>query len=186
MFTTAAVIAFAVALARGGKFSRLADAKIEKLWLIVVALLVQFGPGWLERFGVIQVGPWGPTIHMLSYLPLTIMLLANLKLAGAPAMIIGMVLNVIAIATNGGRMPVEGSSLVRAGLAGLIDTIRPGMSYDHVLADASTHFRVLGDFLWQSWPRSLANVFSIGDVFLGLGLFLLVQQLMGAGRYRTS
>lgn len=186
MFTSAAVISLTVALIRGGKFQRLADAKIKKLWLVFVALAVQFGPGWLERFGVLTVGSWGSTVHLLSYIPLTIMLLANITLAGVPALIAGMVLNIIPMAVNGGRMPVSGDALARVGMAELIPSIAPGMSYTHVIIGSSTHFGFLGDVLAQTWPRSLTNVFSIGDVALGIGLFLLVQQLMGAGRHRGS
>ncbi|MGE5560201.1 MAG: DUF5317 domain-containing protein [Chloroflexota bacterium] len=186
MFTTAAVISLAVALLRGGKFQRLADAKVDKVWLLFAAFVIQFGPGWLERFGVVDVGPWGPAIHVLSYVPLTVMLLANLRLVGAPVIIAGMVLNVIPIAANGGRMPVSGAAMARIGLAELIPTIAPGMSYDHVIIDSSTRFGFLGDIIPQPWPPNLANVFSIGDLVLGVGLFLIIQQLMGAGRYRTS
>lgn len=181
MFTSAAIISLAVALLRGGSFRRLAEAKVEKLWLVFVALLIQFGPSWLERFGLITVGPWGPVLHVLSYVPLTMMLLANLSLAGAPVMIIGMVLNVIPIAANGGKMPVSAAALTRVGLADLIPSIAPGASYDHVIINPSTRLAFLGDVIPQIWPPQLANVFSLGDLVLGVGLFLIVQELMGAG-----
>jgi Family of unknown function (DUF5317) len=91
-------------------------------------------------------------------------LAANWRVPGVPLTALGAALNLLAIAANGGVMPASPAALAAAGLP--VD--RPGFSNSAALAEPRLAF--LGDVfaIPASWP--LSNVFSVGDVLIGVGL----------------
>jgi len=83
---------------------------------------------------------------------------------------LGFLFNFLALATNGGRMPVEGYILRQHGVE--LHNDNP----THCEADNNSHLRFLGDryvipFMWKS------KAISIGDIFLQLGIFCSVAQI---------
>ena len=93
---------------------------------------------------------------------------------------LGAGLNLLAITANGGYMPSSpGAWLALNGVAAL-----PTSAYTNsVLAGSTTAFPYLGDILVLPRPLPLANVFSIGDVLIGVGgaVFLAVTMRRQAG-----
>ena len=76
---------------------------------------------------------------------------------------LGAVSNLAAVVANGGIMPTTAAALATAGLAN-----DPGFSNSAILADP--RLALLTDiFALPSWVP-LANVFSVGDVLIGLGV----------------
>jgi hypothetical protein len=99
-----------------------------------------------------------------AYPILAVFLVANRRLPGMPLVALGGAMNLLAISVNGGVMPASPSALAGAGLA-----VHPsGFHSSAVLPDPRLAF--LGDvfFIPASWP--LSNVFSVGDVLIGLGV----------------
>ena len=77
---------------------------------------------------------------------------------------LGAVLNLLAITANGGVMPASPAALAAAGLP----ADEPGFQSSTAVDDPRLAF--LGDVfaIPASWP--LSNVFSVGDVLIGVGL----------------
>jgi hypothetical protein len=183
MFYIAIVIALVVGLLTGGKLSRIPDTKLKGFGMIFLSLVVQYGPAALQNFGLIKVGAWGPYAHIASYVMLIPPLIANWHLVGARWFTAGAVLNLIPIVANGGRMPASLDYFAKLG-RDLGPTIAAlAKSYEHVLADSSTKLLFLGDIIPLPVPY-LYSMFSIGDILIAIGIIVLIQQMMCAGRWR--
>ncbi len=176
-------LAFAVALgvvvglASGGRLSRLAQLELRRLELIYAAFAIQ-----LVAFPFAFL-PWrtgestAKALWLLSYGLLVVAAVANRRLAGALVLALGMALNLVAIAANGGSMPALPSAIQGAGLS--FDV------HQNSVAAAVPNLPWLVD----RWPAPdwvpLANVFSVGDVVIAVGAAVLVIAAMGVGRGRA-
>ena len=94
----------------------------------------------------------------------------NVRLRGIVLVLAGMVSNLLAVVANGGVMPALPDAAHAAGLLG-------PAKYNSV-TQAEPHLGWLVD-RWAApeWVP-LANVFSVGDVLLALGAFVLVLAAM--------
>jgi hypothetical protein len=86
---------------------------------------------------------------------------------------LGAALNLAAISANGGAMPADPAALALAGLDG------PG-SHTNSVVLAEPALRPLTDIfaIPAAWP--LANVFSVGDVLIGVGIVAVIALAMRA------
>ena len=180
------LIVAAVALASvplaGGRLSALADLKIRSLGLLVAALVL--------KFAVILVLPeegWAfhGTVHVMAYVLGGFFLLANRRLPGFWLIATGGLMNFAAIAANGGVMPSTHGAFGQAGLAVTVGRF----SNSAPISDPNLGF--LGDIFStpSGWP--FANVFSMGDICIVLGLAVALHRLCasrlipsGEGQFR--
>lgn len=175
-----------VGWARGGSLVKLAQLPLRCGWLILVAFLLQIvafppqleSPGWSDRLG--------PALYISSILVLLLAVGLNLLLSGMEILGLGLLLNYLVIAANGGYMPVPPDNLARAGMAHRAELLRTkGHLFNSMVLTSETQLPFLADiFFLPSW-LPFSNVFSIGDVFIGIGAFILVLQAM-QGRNNTS
>lgn len=166
-------------LARGGKVTNIAQVDLRFAGFVFAGLGIQViaelwaafvDPGLRTRAGI--------PILMVSYALLIAFVVANRRLPGAILIAVGLALNLIVIAANGG-MPVSLSAAQAAGLdpsgAGFLAT-----AVKHQVMDSQTLLWFLGD--WIPVPL-IRTVVSIGDMVLGMGIFLLTERLI---RYRPK
>jgi MFS family permease len=168
MFLAACLLAslISVWIARG-RLSALADLEFRHRWLLALALALQVliisvlpsGAGW-----------WHEAVHLASYVMGGAFVVLNrhvpfLWLIGA-----GGLMNLTAIAANGGVMPARPEALATAGL-----TASPGFANSAALPAPRLAF--LGDVfaIPDGWP--LANVFSIGDICITVGALVLLHRV---------
>ena len=162
--------AILVALALGGRLTRLAGIRLRAIWLFYVAIglqLAAFPPAffpWTTADSVARV------VWLASYGCLVAAALLNRHLRGILLVVAGMASNLIAVLANGGVMPALPEA---AHGAGHMDAAK----YNSV-TDASPSVGWLVD-RWAApdWIP-LANVFSVGDVLLAVGAFVLVLTAM--------
>lgn len=137
--------------------------------LAIAGLLVQVV--LFTAVGDQLAGDLGPSIYVVSTLAVFVAVARNWRLTGMPIAAAGSLANLIAITANGGFMPADPGALAMAGFTG------PG---DHtnsvVLADPA--FRPLTDIFALPAGVPLANVFSIGDVLIGLGIVVAIVAAM--------
>ena len=112
---------------------------------------------------------------MASTLVVVAAVLRNLDLPGIWLVVLGAICNMAAIASNGGYMPATPEAL--ASLGKTAPTI-----YSNSAVVASPNLPWLIDRF--ALPRGLpfANVFSVGDVLLATGVFVLLVVVMRRGR----
>jgi hypothetical protein len=170
VFVDVALVALVLGKLLGGRLSALADVRIRGKWLVFAAIGLQ-----LVAFPV-DLLPWStPTsvakaIWLCSYGLLVAMLLLNARLQGLPLIAAGLVSNVVAIVANGGLMPVRGAAMRAAGTDYEV--------HNNSVQLAAPHLGALVD-RWAAPPWvPLANVYSVGDVLIGLGLVVAIVVAM--------
>lgn len=154
---------------RGGKVINLASLHFRRLYILYMALILQY------FIAKVIVGKWNPYIMVMSYLFLLISLGANLYLPGMHPIFIGVFLNALVIAVNGGQMPV---ALEFLGLP-LEPEMLGALQSKHTLLTAATNLPLLADIIpLKIAPISYYRLYSIGDVFQMIGVFYLLQRGM--------
>lgn len=166
------VIAAAVALGLllGGRLGAMAEVNVRAIWLFYLAILIQiiaFPSGvlpWSIDDGAARV------LWLASYACLGAAAVANRRLAGAPVVALGMLLNLVAIVANKGHMPGLPHALREAGINSQL--------HNNSIAMADPNLSWLVDrWATPTWIP-LGNVYSIGDVVLAVGAFVLVLSAM--------
>jgi len=157
--------------AAGGRLSALEEVRLRWVWLVALAFAVQVV--------IVTLAPEGdPTVHRLvhvmTYALAGVCVLRNLDLRFVWVVALGGLLNFVAIAANGGVMPASRGALERAGL-----DVQSG---DFANSDfvENAHVSFLGDVfaIPAGWPG--ANVFSVGDALMLVGVFLVLHAATGS------
>lgn len=105
---------------------------------------------------------------------------------GFKLIIIGVLMNFIVMAVNGGRMPVSLSASEVLGPY-YTDMLKSGSVISkHYMMDASTRLSLLGDIIPLSKPYPRTQVISIGDVVMNFGMFLFIQSIMVVKRTKDK
>lgn len=158
-----------IGLAARGRLDGLTALGFRWAPLAVGGLLVQVA--LFSEAGDRLAGDLGPPIYILSTLVVFVAVARNWRLAGMSVVAAGALCNLVAITLNGGFMPASQGALELAGFVG------PG---DHtnsvVLADPAV--RPLTDIYALPAGIPLANVFSVGDVLIGLGIVIVIVAAM--------
>jgi hypothetical protein len=169
------LLAVLVGLARGGKWNNLVVYKFKKIWLVVMALAMQllvFNTLW-DRY--IGQGRLSNILYGLSIIILMLFVLANADMKGLRLLGAGVFLNGVAIVANGGSMPSSLEGLKNILPAERIDKLLSGLnSYNVVLINENTKFKYFCDIFYIPG----VNVYSIGDLFIAVGAFVVIQQIM--------
>ena len=163
------LVVASVPLARG-KLSALGDLRLRRPELAFAGIVLQVVIVSLLPSGsqVLHEG-----VHLLSYALLGACAWANRRLPGVWLVALGGLLNFVAIVANGGVMPADPDLVVNAAQRGGHGFVNSG-----VVAHARLSF--LGDVFAtpRSWP--LANVYSVGDIVILLGVIVLLHRVSGS------
>ncbi len=115
-----------------------------------------------------------------SYVMLLVFVGVNFRIAGMPLLFIGLALNCIVIAANGG-MPVSRQALEASGQSDVLELLLQDEGAKHHLLTPEDHVTFLGDVIPVGGP--LHQVVSAGDVFVYSGIAWLIVAVM---RGRTA
>jgi len=158
----------------GGRWSRLGNVRLRAVPLFYVALALQLGAFPTQRLPWRTPDKLAIVLWLASYLVFGAALARNARIRGVPLVAIGMLSNVVAIVSNGGHMPALPSALRGAGLH--FEQSR------NSIAAAHPHLVWLVDRWaapkWLPW----GNVFSVGDIVIGLGGLIFALAVTGALR----
>lgn len=145
----------------GGRLSRLGEVRLTAWWTIIAALVIQIL--LIEVFAASFGGVLAAALHLGSYALALLFVWHNRHVTGILIVVTGGLLNLAAIAANGGVMPAQRAALETAGIV----TDSPEFENSAVVDDARLWF--LGDVFAIPEGVPFANVFSIGDVILVVG-----------------
>lgn len=169
----AVLIGLVVGMLSGGRLAPLGAARI-RFWPVALAGLL-FQVALFSSPLAAVVGPLGPSLYVLSTAIVLMALIVNLRQPGFAIIILGSFLNLAVIMLNGGQMPASPDALaVLTGAPAL-----PATEFSNsVLAAPGTPLWFLGDVFVLPRPFPFANVFSIGDVLIGLGGAMFIVRTM--------
>lgn len=171
------IVVLVIALFRGGRLERLAQTPFRHGYLVVLSLVLQvviFSSWWSTLGGE----PWIPFLHVFSLIALTIWCGLNFRLPGMIFIGLGLVLNLAAIASNGGHMPASPAALQRAGLEYRLTDPELATETKSTIATHDTRLYYLTDIFAVPKEFPLSRVFSIGDVLIGLGAIYFLQRVL--------
>ena len=165
------LLAVGAGLVLGGRLGALAELSLRAPWLFLAAIALQ-----LVAFPTAFL-PWSTeetlasVLWVVSYGLLVVAAVLNRRVTGVPVVALGMGLNLVAILANHGTMPVSYGAMRAAGRSEAV----------HANSTASSDPTL--PWLVDRWAAPdwipLANVFSVGDVVIALGAFVLVLSAMG-------
>ncbi len=124
MFVETLLLGVLIGMIRKGRLSNLSELQIKGWVFVVIGAMIQFVPIFLNKFDLI------PDYHVFfPFVALIIMLgvmAMNLSKSGVWLILIGGILNAIAIGMNNFKMPVDLNGLHYAGLDAIAETIVDG------------------------------------------------------------
>ena len=177
MLLEALLLSIFIGWLRGGSLGRFGDWDFRVPWLFIVAFLLQFSLPQLVP--VLNLGK-GLAFYILvfSYVLLIEGIILNRKNKYFLIMGLGILLNFVVIVLNGG-MPVSLETVVKYGSPEAALRIKQSFDFIHISMNNETVLKFLADIIPvpSLLPLGMSLV-SIGDVFLSLGIFLVVQKQM--------
>jgi Family of unknown function (DUF5317) len=168
----AVLIGVAVGYMLGGRLERLGSMGFRWAPLAIGGLAVQlaiFGP--LEHV----VGATGLPLYIGSTLVTLAAVVRNIRIPGLALVVVGSLSNLAAILANGGVMPADARAAAIAG-------IEHGSGFSNSAIIREPALAPLTDVLALPAAVPLANVFSIGDVLIGIGIAVAIASGMRSGR----
>jgi hypothetical protein len=169
----AVLIGLVLGFVLGGRLSGLATIDFRWPWLAIGGFLVQlvlFSDAGRER-----AGDLGPPLYVASTVAVLIAVIRNIRIPGMALVALGAASNLAAIVANGGYMPAS-----EGAFAALGGGLNPGYTNSAIVPNPA--LEPLTDlYALPSW-LPFANVFSIGDVLIALGVVIVIV----AGMRRRS
>ena len=150
---------------------------LSTVWLVVLAFLPQFVAFYLPFTRTHISDGWVATGLLGSQILLLVFCWLNRRISGTWILAVGLVLNLLVIAANGGFMPISPQIASRLVPQEVVQAIPLGSRFGHgkdiLLLPADTHLVWLSDrFLPpKGFPYQVA--FSLGDTIIAAGAFWL-------------
>lgn len=162
-------LALSIAVLRGGRLVNLGDIELRSWWLLFIALGLQLGTNLLSP----DVAEWiGVSMVLVSFALLMIMVLLNRSKPGMWIAGVGVLMNFIVIAVNGGMPVLAGAAEVASGFT--VSNPDLAGSFKHEILDETSQLTFFADVI----PLRLVGigeVISLGDIFLALGLGVFLE-----------
>lgn len=183
MFLDGIILALIISFLRGGSFKGFDEIKFKHGGVIVVLFIVQLTLFILAPF-VNVIAVWLPVWLMIFYGVLVILGWLNRHVPGFPIMVIGILLNMIVMIANGGKMPVSVEAVSIVNPETMDELFRGAIK--HIPMDDNTRMWFLGDIIPLTSPYPNQKVISLGDVFLNVGGFLFVWKTMSKYKRKVN
>lgn len=154
------------------------NIKIRGVWLPFLAFLVEasvqiglnHGSAGLHAF----IFDYELTLMVLVYSLLVAFFVLNLKTPGVALILVGVVLNMIVIFSNSGKMPVDIDMAVSYGFTHIAEQLKAGLVFGHSAVDAETTKLVfLADILHLRPPYPIPKSVSLGDLIMDIGVLMV-------------
>ncbi len=173
MLWEAVISGLVVGWLRKGRIKNLNQIDVSGWPLIIAALSVQ-GLIWIDfNFQLIYLNTAYPFLYTGSFFLLLLFVFLHRDDPGLVVIGAGIMLNLVVIAANGGMMPVNGTTLPPEILEALAEGHK---SPFHTPMNSQTVFALLGDRIPLFYRPN--QLLSLGDLVIGAGVFIFVQQNM--------
>jgi chromate transport protein ChrA len=162
-FLATIVVAVLVVAVTKGSFQRIGRIHLNALWLLLVALIIQVALELVD-FPAQRIDDVGLAILLTSYVLIFAFCFLNRHTGGMVIIAIGVALNVLAIALNGG-MPTKDEVQRRNGRDVHVPIER---TVKHKPRESDDKLPFLGDVITA--PGVPNQQFSVGDIVIGIGV----------------
>ncbi|MBA4365296.1 MAG: hypothetical protein C0398_04735 [Coprothermobacter sp.] len=174
-------VALVSSLLTGGRLRYIENFHLKALPLGVGAFVIQLLI--FTSRGESLLGALLPGVYVLTLLMLLAFLLLNRRVFGVPILLVGLMLNVLVIGANHGRMPADPQALVATGQGSHAEElVRDGTAANVVLMSDRTHLNLLGDYIVLPFLGDMGSAYSAGDLVALAGEAALVFGMVRADR----
>jgi len=160
----------------GGKFQRLADAKIKFGWMIFLPFglyLVSLVPALL------RLPLYCGISNIFERIVFLFVSISNWRKPGMLLITIGLLMNLAPILANGGMMPADPQSMTAAFGEQYVEQAKTALHTRSKIMDTTTELGFLCDIIAAKRPFVLAPaVYSVGDLVMSIGIFITIIALM--------
>jgi len=176
IIVAASILAVLTVPLTGRSLAPLARLELRRVWLVWASIGTQLVITLVPSFP----NTLGEVLHLATFAASGLFAWSNRHIPGTLVIAAGAALNLTAIAANGGTMPASAWAWRTAGF----DTLTGGFENSNVVHTARLQF--LGDVfaIPHGWP--LANVFSVGDVIIVIGVAVFVHRACRVRRTATA
>jgi hypothetical protein len=157
-------VALVSSLLTGGRLGYAENWHLKGLWMALGAFAVQtalftsWGTGFVGEALV-------PIVYVVTLCVLAAFLVTNRRTLGIPILLAGLMLNMLVISANAGRMPASVAALEAAGRIEEADSLRlHGAAANCVLMSDSTRLNMLGDNIVIRLGGPVGSAYSVGDL----------------------
>ncbi len=172
---------------RGGKIEQLGKFMFRSSFLLVFALILQIGTSILISIDNKIAVNNRTILYIISYIMLFIVLFLNLGRKSVWFIFIGAFANFIALVLNGGSMPIDVALLEKMGFENMFQSFKAGAMPNYIdINNAYSFTSYLGKKFVTPAIYPLKQIFSIGDMFISLGILIFIQGIMQTNRSRYS
>lgn len=170
MLIETVILALLVSLILRGKLTNISRLHLKAVALVPLSLAMQGLVYWAAVQRVDLGGPWiGPLIDTASYVVLLGFAVLNRSVSGMGFIGLGILSNGLVVGLNSGMMPVDPAHLPEASR----QILMAGQG-THGLLTSGTKLAFLADRFYVSIPMLGKQLFSVGDVLIDVGVFILV------------
>jgi hypothetical protein len=169
--------ALCLSLLTGGRLPYVQDFQLKALPIGVGAFVVQLLI--FTTRGESLLASLLPVVYVLTLIALLVFLFVNRRVFGMPILMAGLVLNLLVIGVNGGRMPADPRALIATGQASRAEIlVRDGKAANCVLMSEDTRLNILGDSIVLPFLGNLGAAYSAGDLVALAGEAALVYGMV--------
>ncbi|MBU5293014.1 DUF5317 domain-containing protein [Anaerosalibacter bizertensis] len=182
MFIEIIILSIIIGLVRGGKLSRFKRVNFKKMWVLILALIIQYflvTINFIEELHYLDgVFRFTKQLSIISYILLFIGIIINLRYRSLWVVLAGSVMNILAMIFNGWKRPILVEGLELLGFEDLGFLLEQGKLPLYTPIVEKTKLAILGDIIVLPKPYPYPHIFSLGDFIIYLGLFVLIQEIM--------
>lgn len=157
-------VALVSSLLTGGRLEYARNWQLKGLWValgtfvIQTALFTRWGTGFVSEALV-------PVVYIVTLSVLVAFLVTNRRVLGVPILLAGLMLNMLVISANTGRMPASVTTLEAAGRVEEAEQLRLRVAAANcVLMSDSTRLNLLGDNIVIRLGERVGSAYSVGDL----------------------
>jgi hypothetical protein len=188
MLAEAILLSILVGLIRRGNIKNLDRIPLRYIYVFgisvgIYALVETVG----ARHGSAEIVHLARLANLVQYVGLLVAICLNIK--SIPEMWIvcaGTLCNFLAVATNGGVMPISVSAAKTVGISRIFTSVGAAHMVRHAPMSSASNFKLLSDvipigpfhFLPDTLAILLEKVASVGDIVVALAVFILIQRYM--------
>jgi hypothetical protein len=152
--------------------------KVEQFYLILLGFAIQLVI-FNEKFSYSKLNFLTPILYIYSLLILLIFMVLNLQYKGIKIAGIGFLSNLAVIVSNDGYMPQNIPKLELVWGQGKVELLKQAGHFNNaILMSPNTHLNFLGDIIAIPKPRFLMGVYSIGDIFILIGICIFIFEFI--------
>ena len=152
--------------------------KVEQFYLILLGFAIQLVI-FSQEFSYSKLNFLTPILYIYSLLILLIFMVLNLQYKGIKIAGIGFLSNLAAIVSNGGYMPQDLMKIELVWGQEKVELLKQTGHFNNaILMSPNTHLNFLSDIIAIPKPKFLMGVYSVGDVFITIGIAIFIFEFL--------